>query len=517
MAFFLIVPSVMIVSILLVHALANRLGLRIYYPTLIAVAVVSIMVDFAAAALTPAVGRAYLFRLGLMILATSLLLTLANRFLLKRQQAEDKRFNEEVKAAYEAEKQKDLTEDNKKIATIDKFEWEDAETLFEAPPAYNKVSADDSSVDKNSSADDSTTDNKVSSVDNSSVDKKSSADDSTADNKVSSDDDLSLDKNSSVDDSSADNKVSADDSTADNKVSSVDNSSVDKKSSADDSTADNKVSSDDDLSLDKNSSVDDSSVDKKISAEARKELNAKSTLPKDFPLEKVFEPLHELKNEDADKPIKLVDKPKENDTFPLDEVFKPLSEVKREEVKTPPPKEKKSKRTEFFPLQEVFRPLSTLDLEKLEEITQEEKTSPHEDDTNPEEKIDTLDDLLDKAYIERDKGHVWQAIEIYKKALDRYRNDEYAPFVAIDLGNIYKDQALYSNAIKIYEEALMLPAVKRNSEIRKEFLSTLEYLRVVHNVLVKRRALSTPFNQLSKEILQEIDTEFQRVQINSAQ
>ena len=460
MAFFLIVPSVMIVSILLVHALANRLGLRIYYPTLIAVAVVSIMVDFAAAALTPAVGRAYLFRLGLMILATSLLLTLANRFLLKRQQAEDKRFNEEVKAAYEAEKQKDLTEDNKKIATIDKFEWEDAETLFEAPPAYNKVSADDSSVDKNSSADDSTTDNKVSSVDN---------------------------------------------------------SSVDKKSSADDSTADNKVSSDDDLSLDKNSSVDDSSVDKKISAEARKELNAKSTLPKDFPLEKVFEPLHELKNEDADKPIKLVDKPKENDTFPLDEVFKPLSEVKREEVKTPPPKEKKSKRTEFFPLQEVFRPLSTLDLEKLEEITQEEKTSPHEDDTNPEEKIDTLDDLLDKAYIERDKGHVWQAIEIYKKALDRYRNDEYAPFVAIDLGNIYKDQALYSNAIKIYEEALMLPAVKRNSEIRKEFLSTLEYLRVVHNVLVKRRALSTPFNQLSKEILQEIDTEFQRVQINSAQ
>ncbi|MBQ3451496.1 MAG: hypothetical protein IJG32_04455, partial [Selenomonadaceae bacterium] len=334
---------------------------------------------------------------------------------------------------------------------------------------------------------------------------------------VSSDDDLSLDKNSSVDDSSADNKVSADDSTADNKVSSVDNSSVDKKSSADDSTADNKVSSDDDLSLDKNSSVDDSSVDKKISAEARKELNAKSTFPKDFPLEKVFEPLHELKNEDADKPIKLVDKPKENDTFPLDEVFKPLSEVKREEVKTPPPKEKKSKRTEFFPLQEVFRPLSTLDLEKLEEITQEEKTSPHEDDTNPEEKIDTLDDLLDKAYIERDKGHVWQAIEIYKKALDRYRNDEYAPFVAIDLGNIYKDQALYSNAIKIYEEALMLPAVKRNSEIRKEFLSTLEYLRVVHNVLVKCRALSTPFNQLSKEILQEIDTEFQRVQINSAQ
>ena len=124
---------------------------------------------------------------------------------------------------------------------------------------------------------------------------------------------------------------------------------------------------------------------------------------------------------------------------------------------------------------------------------------------------------MDKAYDERDKGHVWQAIETYKKALKRYRNDDYAPFLAIDLGNIYKEQALYTKAIKTYERAFNLPAVKRNESIKKEFVNNLHYLRVVRDVLLKYHALSTPFSQISKEILQEVDIEFKKVQINSAQ
>ena len=108
-------------------------------------------------------------------------------------------------------------------------------------------------------------------------------------------------------------------------------------------------------------------------------------------------------------------------------------------------------------------------------------------------------------------------VEIYKMALERYQNDEYAPFVAIDLGNIYKEQALYTEAIKIYEKALTLSAVNRNASTKKEFANNLQYLRVVHDVLLKYHVLSTPFSQLSREILQEIDTEFKKVQINSAQ
>ena len=82
LAFFLIMPSVMIVSILLVHALANRLGLRIYYTTLAAAAILSFPLTYAASLVTPAIGRKYLLSLGVMILAAAFVLTLANRFLL---------------------------------------------------------------------------------------------------------------------------------------------------------------------------------------------------------------------------------------------------------------------------------------------------------------------------------------------------------------------------------------------------------------------------------------------------
>ena len=415
MAFFLIVPSVMIVSVLFVHALANRLGLRIYYPTLIAVIVVSIMVNLSAAIITPAISREYLLWLGLMILAASFLLTLANRFLLKRHQAEEKRFHEEVKAAYEAERSKD--------SPLDKSKW-DEDILSDTPPAYNE--------------------------------------------KISE-----LDEVQDVE------KISEPDEVKD---------------------------------VEKISEFDEVQDFEKSLADLDEDLLDNPNLTEDFPLENVFKPLSEIKPEEADKPIKLEEKPPE-EKFPLEEVFKPLSDVKPEEIKHFDTSAGKIfEHTEFFPLQEVFRPLSTLNLDKLEEITREEKKLPHEEEANPEEKIDTLDDLLDKAYNERDKGNIWQAIETYKKALERYRNDDYAPFVAIDLGNIYKDNALYSNAIKIYEEALTLPAVERNSETKKEFLNTLEYLRVVHAVLTRHRALSTSFNKLSKEILQDIDSEFKKAQ-----
>ena len=484
MAFFLIVPSVMIVSVLLVHALANRIGLRIYYTTLIAVVILSFMVTFGAATLTSAIGREFLLRLGLMILAASALLVPANKFLLKKQLAEEKRFDAEVKAAYEEEKKKfSGTAESK---PIDKFKRENDDS-FDAPPAYNQPLI--VAADEKFSAEVETVDDKIS-AEVETVDDKISAEVETVDDKI-------LAEVETVDD-----KILAEVETVDDKISAEVETVADDKISAEvETVADDKIS------------AEVETVDDKILAE----VEENPALPEDFPLQEVFKPLSEIKSEDSDKPLKLPEKPEE-DSYPLENVFRPLSAMKKETIdRLDSPAEKNFERTELFPLQEVFKPLSTLNLEKLEEITREEKNLPHEEETTPEEKIDTLDDLLDKAYAERDKGNIWQAIETYKKAMERYHNDEYAPFVAIDLGNIYKEQALYSNAIKVYEEALTLPAVERNSATKKEFAATLSYLRVVHKILVSKHALSTPFNKLSKEILQEIDTEFQKVQINSAQ
>ena len=452
----------MIVSVLLTRALAGRLGLRIYYPTLAAVAITTLPVMFLTTRLSPVLGREYFLWLGALIAASSGVLTLANKFLLNKELDEERRFTEEVKAAYEAEKRKS-------IAVIE-------DKLLDTPApktlAYNETSADekisaeaeDSPADKNFSAE---------------------AEDSPADKNFSAEsDDSTADKNFSAesDDSPADKNFSAE---------------------SDDSTADEKISAESDEQLAEEPSEE-------VKAEIAAELSEKPALPENFPLEKIFKPLPEPKQEDIDEPLKLPETSKPSDEFPLEKVFKPLSEVQPEEIA--PPVEKKPEPEKQFPLQKVFEPLSTLNLNKLEEITREEKNLPHEEDSKPEERIDTLDDLLDKAYEERDKGHVWQAIATYKKALERYQSDEYAPFVAIDLCNIYKEQALYTEAIKIYEKALTLPAVKRNDSAKKEFQSTLRYLRLVREVLLKHHALSTPFSQLPKEILQEVDTEFKKVQ-----
>ena len=127
--------------------------------------------------------------------------------------------------------------------------------------------------------------------------------------------------------------------------------------------------------------------------------------------------------------------------------------------------------------------------------------------------LGSLDDILDYAYSQKAEGNIKQAILAYQRALERYKNDDYAPFIAIDLGNIYKEQAAYSKVIKTYEEALKLPVVLRNSDTYKEFSKNLAYLRVVQTVLIKHRALSTPFSKISAQYMREIDNEFKAAQM----
>ena len=146
MAFFLIVPSVMIVSMVLIHALAKRLGLQIYYSTLAATAIVSFMIVFAAVILSPVPDKKFFLYLGGLVLLTSFLLTLINNFLIKKQRDEERIFTEQVKAAYAEEIKKDSAKPvvEEIVAPVDKFEWNDESpkenTIDETPVKENKES-----------------------------------------------------------------------------------------------------------------------------------------------------------------------------------------------------------------------------------------------------------------------------------------------------------------------------------------------------------------------------------------
>ena len=132
-----------------------------------------------------------------------------------------------------------------------------------------------------------------------------------------------------------------------------------------------------------------------------------------------------------------------------------------------------------------------------------------------ESHLNSLDEILDFAYAQKAAGNLKLSILAYQKALERYRGDNYAPFIAIDLSSIYKEQAAYSKAIRVCEDALTLPAVVRSPSARKDFSNSLAYLRTVQSVLSRHRVLATPFSKIPRRLLTEIDADFKKLTVLS--
>ncbi|WP_051180454.1 hypothetical protein, partial [Selenomonas ruminantium] len=122
--------------------------------------------------------------------------------------------------------------------------------------------------------------------------------------------------------------------------------------------------------------------------------------------------------------------------------------------------------------------------------------------------MDNLDAILDFAYEAKD-SEPKDAIFAYQEAIARYADDDYTPFLVIELGNLYKAQANYSGAIATYKKALDMPIIAQNDAMCQEFTKNIHYLGTVQDILAKHAALSTPFPQIPGDIMQEIEKEFQ--------
>ena len=360
MTFFLIVPSVMVVSSFLVHAICNRLGLRIHFLTLVMCSMLAIAANLGALAWTDVPSKFYFIKLGGIIFFAALATTATNYFLVKREVAEEIKFSEQVKLAYQ--KKSDVEEEISEVADEKISEPEKVAEVEKKIPDAEKIPEPEEKVSEVA------------------------------------------------------------------KVPEVN--------------------------------------DKKVSAPAE-EVQPVEKVSVEVP-EKIPE-VKKIETEPVPK-VEKVEQPAEVETPQPEKISKPELPKPTEKVENLPP--------------------PTINV-----------------------KGETLDEILDYAYLEKQEGHTWQAIAAYKKALEKYRNDEYAPFVAIDLGNIYKEQAFYTKAIKTYEDALELPAVRRNASTKAEFKKNLIYLKTVQSVLLRHKALSTPFSKISRAYLQEIETEFQTMQL----
>lgn len=127
----------------------------------------------------------------------------------------------------------------------------------------------------------------------------------------------------------------------------------------------------------------------------------------------------------------------------------------------------------------------------------------------------SLDDLLDYAYEQKAKQHTEEAILAYRDALEHYGDDAYAPFIVIDLGNIYKETGAYQEAIRTYEEALSLPVIANDDATSAKFRENLAYLRTVRYILSKHNSSKLPFRKIPADYLKEMEAEFQSRQMHS--
>ena len=119
--------------------------------------------------------------------------------------------------------------------------------------------------------------------------------------------------------------------------------------------------------------------------------------------------------------------------------------------------------------------------------------------------LETMDDILDYAYKQRSNDNCANAIYAYKYALERYWDDSYAPFVVIDLCNIYKANGFYSGAIEAYTEALDCPALQDDPAMQLAFRQSINYLKITEHLLDKAQTPGLPFSKIPDELRQTIE------------
>lgn len=120
----------------------------------------------------------------------------------------------------------------------------------------------------------------------------------------------------------------------------------------------------------------------------------------------------------------------------------------------------------------------------------------------------SLEELMEKAYLEKEQKNFNQALTIFRQALSQYPEDDTAPFLTVEIGNILKNKGLYDEAIQVFSDGRNLSGLRNDPLLEQEFISTVAYLRIIKNTLLQHRFGFVPFNSIPEAIMEEINTEF---------
>lgn len=104
------------------------------------------------------------------------------------------------------------------------------------------------------------------------------------------------------------------------------------------------------------------------------------------------------------------------------------------------------------------------------------------------EGLDSMDALLDFAFAQTGAGAYELALLAYSTALEQYRNDDYAPFIIIDMVNLYKSQGRYQEAIDCVHNAMDIPAIQESPAYQQNFQNYLAQLKSISHSAVSTQS-----------------------------
>ena len=117
---------------------------------------------------------------------------------------------------------------------------------------------------------------------------------------------------------------------------------------------------------------------------------------------------------------------------------------------------------------------------------------------------DGLDALLDIAYASAEPAPE-RAVAAYRKALARYPQDSYMPYLIIELSTLYKRLGNYDAALRLFDEALALPIIAKNAVMVQEFRHSRRTLHAVSDMLRARGTPALPFGEVPEDVLAAAD------------
>ena len=117
---------------------------------------------------------------------------------------------------------------------------------------------------------------------------------------------------------------------------------------------------------------------------------------------------------------------------------------------------------------------------------------------------DGLDALLDIAYASAEPAPE-RAVAAYRKALARYPQDSYMPYLIIELSTLYKRLGNYDAALCLFDEALALPIIAKNAVMVQEFRRSRRTLHAVSDMLRARGTPALPFGEVPEDVLAAAD------------